>query len=230
MAIDALDLDLLPWSTLLAYIVPSIGMALPLFNLLSTEGSYLAIALWQPFPLYQSIIHQLCRFVSRRSRSSTRRGWLSSSWDYENSLNIAYGFIIGLSAITHLAVLGTVLLSPFTDSIPPLSPASILLPYSLTDPPTLGLKQSLVPVHIAKAIVKGFLQWDVYCTCGAFNVWAAYRASNAPDGPGIPGIIARFLLLGILAGPIAPAVCMLWERDLAVLEWSREAEKTKKTH
>lgn len=212
IAVDTLDLALLPFSTTIAFLLPTAGLALTLLNLLSSTGKYFAIALWQPFPLYQTAVHTVLRFVFRGGRRGVQTGGPS----YKGALRKAYGFALFLAMGTHLAVVGAILVSFWTDLIPQLSPSLILLPSSLTSPPTLALSTPPVSMNSAKDIVVSFLRWDVYCASAALSIWASYLAYSADNDTTLPGTVFKALFWVVVGGPVAPAVMQLWQRDVAM--------------
>ncbi|KPM40506.1 hypothetical protein AK830_g6039 [Neonectria ditissima] len=216
--VDPSDLAILPLATAVSYVLPSIGLCLPLLNVLSQEGNDLVIALWQPFPLYQSavqaVLRSFCtgssRRVGDRVRINPERCLLA--------LGRAYRFILCLTMGAHLIVVGTIMASNFTHLLPAVSATQILAPTSLTNPPTLALLTPPVSAIGSRAIVVSFLRWDVYYTCASLIIWAAYHLKSTQESRGWVGIIRKALLWTIVGGPIAPAVMLLWERDAIVLD------------
>ena len=224
LAIDPRDLDAIPWGTTISFVLPTLGMVVPLLNLASAELNYLLIALWQPFPLYQTLIHPLLR-SSYPDRS--RNGRVSTN-GYEKSLGKSYGFILKLCAGTHLFVLGAAFLSQASDSIPSISLSEMLIPTSLSNPPTLATLSPPVSALSSRAVVTNFLKWDIYCACAAFSIWAGYHAYHAEKGANLLNIALRIVLWTAVGGPIAPAAVLLWDRDVAALEKAKRGEKAGK--
>lgn len=220
VAVDTLDLCLLPWSTTISYILPTLCLTLPLLNILSSKGNYLAIALWQPFPLYQSVVHPLLRFICGGSSSKKRE----SPEQLEKSLGKAYRFILSVCMGIHILVIGTLIANHSQNLIPNLSAVEVLALTSLTHPPTLALSGTPVPALASRAIVTAFLRWDIYCASAAFIIWAAYLAYRAEKGPSLVGVLEKIFFWTVVGGPIAPAAVLLWERDLAVLKKSRASQ------
>lgn len=206
VAVDALDLDMLPFSTSIAYILPSIGLALPLLKDISPGAKYLAIALWQPFPLYQTAIHTILRYIFRNKRQD------------KGGLRRAYKFVLWLTMGAHLLVVGTIIVSR-AGFIPLLSVSKILSPGSLASPATLAMLDPPVSAAAARDIVVSFLRWDVYCASAAFVIWAAHLAPG-----GLPSRVAKVVFWTVVGGPVAPAVMLIWERDEAVLAKQAEAK------
>lgn len=214
--IDRADLDALPWATFVAFVLPTALLGLPLFSTGSSTAQYTAIAIWQPFPLYQSILQPLFRvFTAQRSGA---QGPLMAE-DYKLALRKPYLFAVVLAMGTHLFVVATVIASHVTELHSPISLAELLLPEPLLQPATLVLSSGhLISTAAAKRIVLSFLQWDVYCTCAAFVTWAALLLYRTKKGLGLFGILTKTMIWSVLGGPVTPAIMMLWERDLGLLK------------
>lgn len=223
IVIDGADLDALPWATFVAFVLPTALLGLPLLSAGSSASQYIAIAIWQPFPLYQSIVQPLFRALTVQ-----RSGPLVAK-DYKLALRKPYLFALVLAMGTHLLVVATVLASHTTELHLPISLAELLLPEPLLQPATLVLAGGHpISSAAAKRIVLSFLQWDVYCTCAAFVTWAAFLLYRAKKGLGLFGILMKTVIWSVLGGPITPAIIMLWERDLSLLKEQGALPRTKK--
>lgn len=223
LTIDPRDLDAIPWGTTVSFVIPTLGMIVPLLNIASAELNYLLIALWQPFPLYQSALHPILRnLYPSRSHSGV------SVNAYERSMGKAYGFILKLCAGTHLIVLAAALLSQSHDSMPAISLSKILVPESLGNSPTLATLSPPVSALESRAVVTNFLKWDIYCACTAFSIWAGYHTYNSDKGANLLTIAFRIAFWAVVGGPIAPAAVLLWDRDVAALEEAKRGERSRK--
>lgn len=220
LAVNPVDLDAIPWATTLSFVLPTIAMAVPLLNIASAELNYLFIALWQPFPLYQALIQPLLR----KGSGIEQRGKKGSSvyTRQERSLARVYGFVLKLCAGTHLCVLGAAFLSQFNDSLPTVSLSRLLMPTSLSHPPTLAALSPPVSALDSREVVVSFLRWDIYCASAAFSIWAGYHTYHSERGASILGIAARIVFWTVVGGPIAPAAVLLWDRDTAALTRARK--------
>ncbi|OBS22952.1 hypothetical protein FPOA_09273 [Fusarium poae] len=213
---DPIDLSFLPAATVISYVVPSIGLCLPLVFDISREAKFIAVALWQPFPLYQSALQHVSRLFSgfRGSTSSNK-----ANVDLRlcrNAFNRAYMFITGLTMSVHIFVMGTIFAS-WMGQVQPVSGHHILALTSITNPPTLALLESPVSALQSREIVVSFLRWDVYCTCLSMIIWSGYQLSVAQRAPNVMVTSIRAILLALVGGPIFPALMFLWERDDIVI-------------
>lgn len=226
VAVDSVDLSILPWATTISYVLPSLGLALPALNKLSSRAKYHAIALWQPFPLYQSVLHPLLRSLLGGSPPSSKRR--ESPEQVEKSLGKAYRFVLSVCMGVHLLVVGTLVANHFQNFIPGLTFAEALAPTSLTNPPILAMAQTPVPAAVSRDIVGAFLRWDIYSTSASFILWASYLAYSTEKGPGFFGILEKILFWTVAGGPITAAAILLWERDLAVLKKVKASQASTK--
>lgn len=229
--IDEVDLSVFPSASFIGFVIPTLGLGFPLVGGLSQIKNYVAIALWQPFPLYQSAAHfGLRALFGRAQRKESVANATPPSREYRHRLNNAYGFILRTVVAVHCAVFAVILTSWATNLLPEILPATFLLPESILQPPTLPLTNgSQLTITASKTIVVSFLMWDVYCTCLAFVSWAAYLIYDSRK----PKMPIEIILKGIwwfaLGGPIAPAIAMVWERDLALLGDITETQDCKKS-
>ncbi|KAM0664393.1 hypothetical protein ACQRIU_006975 [Beauveria bassiana] len=224
LAVPEVELRLLPASTTLAFVLPTVCLALPLLDVVSPMIRYLLIALWHPFPLYQTVFRYLLCAVCGGNGSSggdSKKGVAKVTAQYKSALYTAYTFILFLSSSMHVLVISTALLSSYVPSIPTISLFEILVPDSITSPPTLALSAVLTPLSplASRAIVVAFLRWDVFCACASFIFWSFYavRRVNSVE-QSLAGAVAYTLFWLIVGGPVAPSVMNIWERDLKVLE------------
>ncbi|GKU22770.1 unnamed protein product [Fusarium langsethiae] len=103
---DPTDLSFLPIATIISYVVPSIGLCLPLVFDISREAKFIAVALWQPFPLYQSALHSISRlFSGSRQHTSKNKAHVDMRL-CRKALNRAYMFITGLTRAPNVIVTG----------------------------------------------------------------------------------------------------------------------------
>lgn len=212
ITVDSVDLGVLPWVTIISYIVPTIALGLPAINNLSAKANYTAIALWQPFPLYQSILHPILRFVCGGSD-----GGKQSVASLRKSLGRVYRWVIAVCMGVHVAVIATIVVNSQYGLYPNLSASEVLGATSLTHPPTLAMASPPVSSLDARNIVASFLRWDIYCTSAAFIFWAGYLAYSVKNGPGMVAILEKTFFWTVVGGPISAASILLWERDSAVL-------------
>lgn len=221
LLVDPADLNFLPVATIISYVLPSIGLCLPLVFDISREAKFIAVALWQPFPLYQSALQSLWRLFTR---GESNKGHVDLR--HTTALNRAYMFITTLTVSVHVIVMGTIAAS-WVGLVQPLSGHHILALTSIADPPTMALFDPPVPAMESREIVVSFLRWDVYCTCLSMIIWSGYQLHATRRSPSAVAIVVKAILLALVGGPIFPALILLWQRDDIVMS-GREAATTKK--
>ena len=238
LLISPLDLDTLPLTLILGYMVPSVLMALPTPSILSPVEHQNYIALWQPFPVWCVIIQTCIRYVVTTVTGDSKEDGPQKALEtsYLNSAKRVYAFIICLCVITHLPVLLLAILPwfVFPDSAPHLqnlaenSFSSIYVPYF----PTLAYQ---IPSFAAG--VHTFLQWDLYIGGMAMLVWGIFLHRIAAADTSLPshketevvqkettwGHLAKKLGFWILlAGPSGALAVLLWERDTIVRQKKKQ--------
>ena len=222
LLVDPADLNFLPVATIISYVLPTIGLCLPLVLDISREAKFIAVALWQPFPLYQSALQSLWRLFTR---GESNKGHVDLR--HTTALNRAYMFITTLTVSVHVIVMGTIAAS-WVGLVQPLSEHHILALTSIVDPPTMALFDPPASAMESREIVVSFLRWDVYCTCLSMIIWSGYQLYAAQRAPSAVAIVVKATLLALVGGPIFPALMMLWERDDVVM--GRTGVATAKKH
>ncbi|KAJ4138611.1 hypothetical protein NW768_002461 [Fusarium equiseti] len=220
--VDLADLNFLPVATIISYVLPTIGLCLPLVFDISIEAKFIAVALWQPFPLYQSALQSLWRLFNQ-DQNSNKRVILR----HAKALDRAYSFITGLTVTIHWLVMGTIAVS-WLGLVQPVSGHHILALTSIADPPTMALFDPPVSVMESREIVVSFLRWDVYCTCLSVVIWSGYQLYAVQRAPSAVAIVVKAILMALVGGPILPALMLLWERDSIVM--NRTEVTTAKKH
>lgn len=215
---DPSDLALLPLSSVVSYMIPTVGLCLPLLGAISGDAKLLAVALWQPFPLYHTAIRGLSQLFhgSRRGKASNKAH--INPRECSEALSRANKFICFLTIGVHVTVMGFILASAATDFGPSVSGHHILALTSLTNPPTLAMLEPPVSVMDSREIVVSFLRWDVYCTCASMLVWSVYQLRAVRGADTLPTISVKALIYALLGGPIFPSLMLLWERDEMALK------------
>lgn len=216
-------------SAIVTYLVPSAGLCLPLIRQIPGETKLLAVALWQPFPLYHSAVQGLGKLLRGfGGGSGARKASTSTSVaTYRKAFSRANSFITVLTVGVHVAVVGTMVASVTSDLVPPVSARHVLALTSLAEPPMAAMQNPPVSLLDSREIVVSFLRWDVYCTCASLLVWSAYQLYAIRRGT--LGIVFKALFYLLVGGPIFPSLMLLWERDetaLRTLEHARQDQKT----
>lgn len=240
LLVDLWDLAVLPLTVSLTYITPALPMLLP--TQFGAFAHYAATALWQPFPLWHSIVQftlsHIARFVDRTQGSPSAAASASPA-AYLVQVKSVYSFVTLLSVVTQVTILQLVLapavvrkslavtypsLAAYAD--PSVTFASVFVPHGplsspAVDPAALG-SGDLAPLAVH------FLQYDMYFGCGAMLLWALYLHRNAvaeakASAAQVAAKVAWWFALGGFAGALST---LLWERDSVVEdEGARKAEK-----
>jgi len=206
--------------------LPTHAMVLPAPDLISVDMKQIAIAIWQPWPAYVSILTTVAYYVLSPFFSKDQRASLSSlRWVYafafmNASLSHLVCWILSLATIVAPALFN----DRFLASLHPSRVFAIVLPWS-------GAKVDTVAdgVHI-------FLRWDYMIGSAGILIWALtlYTVAHTQILSTVswPGLLFKVGLLAALTGPTAAAVELMWERDELVFretEGSKQISKTKKS-
>ena len=219
-------LAVLPFVFAVGFMVPTHMMVLPAPSVLSVDWKQIAIAIWQPWPAYVSILTTVLYFVLSPFFSNNQRASMSS-------LRWVYAFAFANAGLSHLvswivslaSVLTPALIDDrFLDALHPCKVFSIPLPWS-------GLKVDTLAegVHV-------FLRWDYMIGSAGVLLWALSLHSVAHkqllSTVSWTGLLIKVILLTVLVGPTGAAVELIWERDELVFRetaGSRQVNKAKKS-
>ncbi|RYP04998.1 hypothetical protein DL765_009980 [Monosporascus sp. GIB2] len=238
LLVDLWDLAVLPLTVAFTFMTPTVAMFLP--SHFSPAVHYGAMAIWQPFPLWHSIVQfvlsRLARIVDRappavdaQRRSNTPPtaflAQVKSLYSIVTLLGVAVQVTILLLVFAPAAVRESLALSyaglgAFVE--PSVTFASVFVPHGplsspVVDPASLG-SGDLAPLAIH------FLQYDMYFGCMAILLWALYLHRNAvkkTTGRQVAGKVLWWFALGGFAGAVST---LLWERD-TIIEEPEKAEK-----
>ncbi|KMP01304.1 hypothetical protein CISG_05043 [Coccidioides immitis RMSCC 3703] len=209
------------WSISNGYILPTILMAFPNMSKGLLPSKQHAIAFWQPWPIYISLIQYvlskfsiICSCFGPQSNNITSRQTKT-----RNGLRRIYAFAFSCAAIPHLAswtislaawVFPT-LFSPKTAST--LAPRNVFVnqfPWSSARPESLGVG------------TLWFLQWDHLIGAIVALVWTAilYAAAHIECRIPISGfkLMLKVVTFCVVAGIAGAAVELMWERDELLLD------------
>lgn len=211
-------LNTIPYIFLIGFFVPSALLVFPLGETMTTDLKQILIAIWQPWPIYISLLTTVAHllfspFVSNDKNGEGGRATLSS-------LRTVYAVAFGHTAITHLIprVLSLfTMIEPrffnetFAAALHPCKVFQVALPWTQ---PTLQVSDVGTGVHI-------FLRWDYIIGSTGVLLWALTLYRNAHrailDKPGCLGLLVKVGLLAVFAGPVGAAVELMWERDELVV-------------
>lgn len=216
LAISPDDSALLPHRTVLSFIIPAVLMSLPSPTILSAGAHYTWLAMWQVFPITDTIYYYITQLVLPSHNTQ------GASDDAVARALVAHRFILYLCCVPRTLTMA-VALTPAAlvpEAVRPLfeqlTPASLFVPYWPWDSPTTGNPAS--PVGKPE-LAKLFLQWDVNSAGLAILVWASFvYLSAVPDRRRLLRVVPKVLAFGVAGGPVAAATVLVMERDAAVLK------------
>ena len=215
LKINTSQLNALPISVVIGYIIPSIAMSLPAPSLITLSRKQTFAALWQAFPLWISIAHvvisTLLAAIAPMAAIPTRT---EDTARCMRTLRHVFAFGIACSAIGHIAPWSISLLALLCPSLFARGVAELLTPSNvfLNVSPFSGAKASTLADG-----TKWFLQWDLLVGSTAMLIWAftlSVKVERAQTSL-LTHVwhFASLLLVSIIAGPTGAAVMAIWERD-----------------
>lgn len=223
VAADPVDLLLLPFSSIIAFVVPAIMMWWPGLEAHSHYGWDFT---WQIFPLREYAIAMVCRFILVRVLKTHAGGaqYLKNARKaYDYALFLACG--AQLLAIAACVLPASVVPAKVQPWVAASSLQSVFSPPWPWNSPTVG-PSALINGHGLADLTKLFLQWDIITGNTALLIWALHMHRRAvPNAT----LASRLKLLAIwvpLGGPVAAAAALLRDRDdrLALRTAVRRAE------
>lgn len=243
VAADPVSTKLLPLCVLIGFGIPTVAMNLPSPDVLSAKAHYAWIAIWQGFPVWQSLVLMILRpiFSVFSGSNNSQRG----------AAERVYRTILAISVFSHLSVLLIALIpesairTSLVGSLPPWVPemfreatfSKVFFPAWPSNPPSVDPSTvEVIPTTWLAPLAVHFLQWDVYCGNLAVLIWAGFlyyvavvaagSSSSSKAAPG-SGLKALWKTLGwfIVGGPVAAATYLLWERDGSVYRRELVGEK-----
>ncbi|KAF3008389.1 hypothetical protein E8E13_000243 [Curvularia kusanoi] len=136
LLVDSFDLNLLPLSAVLAYVLPTAALCLPLLNLIHGKTKLLAVAFWQPFPLYHTIIRSLSTKLGPKIYYEDNTPSTAELERCRKALRKSNRIITSLAVAVHVAVMSTVFTaSRATGLIASVSARHIFALTSIQSPP-----------------------------------------------------------------------------------------------
>ena len=224
LAIDPGDSALLPHRTVLSFIIPAVLMSLPSPSVLSAGAHYTWLAMWQVFPITDTVYHFITKFAlpshtQRDSDDRAARAFVARAHRF-----ILYLCFVPRTIATAVALTPTSLapeaLKPLFEQV---TFGSLFVPYWPWNSPTTGDPSS---PSGKPELAKLFLQWDVGSAGFAMLVWAVYvYLSTLPERRLLRDVVPKVLAYGVVGGPVAVATMLVMERDAAVLARSRRGKR-----
>lgn len=195
LAIDAVQLEILPWAFAVGYVAPFIVLLLPDFRIRGISIKQSAAAWWQQWPAYIALCQLLLSLVWRSAVVPSPAA--TGPWPQLQSVYMSIFVIAGLS---HWA-------SVFGAFATGVSMTELFLPAW----PGKDKKAR----HGWEA-AKWCVQWDVVLDTPAMILWASVLCWQT-EGVVDSALWRRLTFNFLLAGPLGIPIGMLWERDALVL-------------
>lgn len=217
-------LAFLPVALIISFVIPSLLLVLPAPAAVSVETHQKLIALWQPFPIYNTIlVFVLSKLYSPSSAAPSSE---ASRKEYLESAEKFYTFLLTFAAITHIPALLLTQLPP--ETFLAISPEIVsriqnsVIPVSFS---TVYVPRPPLPSWKAISLADGihtFLHWDTYVSSAAALVWVLVLRSKAGAGDGSSGLsigsVIKYLALVALTGPFGLLAYLMWEREETLVE------------
>lgn len=215
LAVDPSDSEPLLHHTVISLIVPTVLMSLPSPSVLNAAAHYKCLALWQVFPITDTIYHSVMKvFLSgptEHASSDSARALLASTHRVILYMCLVPRTIAMAVALTPAALAPEPLKAVFEQ----LTLKSVFVPYLPWDSPMAGDPASITG---KPELAKLFLQWDVGTAGFALLVWAAFVYLAALPGKSLlRDVVPKVLTYGVIGGPVAAATILVMERDAAIL-------------
>ena len=195
LAVDPIQVKILPWAFVIGYVTPFIVLLLPDFRIREISIKQSMAAWWQQWPAYVA----LCQLLLSSIWSPAVVPSLSAT-EARHQIQSVYMFIFVLAGLSHwVSVLGA-----FATGV---SMADLFLP---------ALPGKDVKARHGWDAAKWCVQWDVVLATPAMILWAGvlyWQTGGVTD----TSLVQRLLVNCFLAGPLGIPIGLLWERDAFVL-------------
>ncbi|KAI2791188.1 hypothetical protein POX_c04044 [Penicillium oxalicum] len=210
-------LVVLPVIFLVGYMVPTLAMVLPAPSMISIDMKQLAIVIWQPWPVYVSILTTAAYYVLFPFFPKSHRASMSS-------LRWVYASAFASAVVPHLITLVVSIASVVAPAIfnqhyvNELHPAKVyVLPF-----PWSGIK-----VQTVAEGVHYFLRWDYLIGSVGVLLWAValYTVAHKQilSTFSVLMLVVKVALSTVIAGPVGAAIELMWERDELVFKETSSA-------
>jgi hypothetical protein len=194
LAIDRVQLEILPWAFALGYVAPFIVLLLPDFRIRGISIKQSIAGWWQQWPAYTALCQLLLSLIWRPAVSSPL---ITETWPQIQSV---YKLMFVVAGVSHwLSVLGA-----FATGV---SMRELFLP---------ALPGKYKKARHGWEAAKWCVQWDVVLDTPAMVLWAGVLFWQA-GGAGDLELWRRMAVNLLLAGPLGVPIGLLRERDVVVL-------------
>jgi hypothetical protein len=220
MRIPYAVLKALPAAFFIGNTIPSLAMTLPLSDRITPDVKQILIAAWQPWPAYTAILVTAANFIlgSCMKADQSAAGKRKSN----GAIRYIYAFAFGTTAVAHIIA---VTIPVTTLLVPKLFNAKLaaeLHPFKVLETP-LPWTAPVATISTLGQGVHAFLRWDYIIGTTGVLVWAftlhqkAHRFLERDSSASLFGLLSRTASLVAVAGPVAAAVELMWEREELVL-------------
>lgn len=208
---DAASLLAIPLAMITGYLVPSVLISLPAPSIVSHDRKQLFMSIWQVFPLWVGVSHQLLKRLLAGRVSHGPRVKIAAQ-------RSVYLFALLLAMITHISTFTAIGLSTWFPGL-----------FAARYQGAFGFASTFVPDRLfepsqTKTIGDGahlLLQYDELTGSTALLLWAIAVASATRPRCSWPSDMVDFLLIALVAtvltGPIGAAAILSWLRNERVI-------------
>ncbi|KAF7718161.1 Uncharacterized protein PECH_005614 [Penicillium ucsense] len=210
-------LAVLPFVFLIGYMVPTQTMVLPAPSTISIDMKQLAIAFWQPWPAYVSILTTAaCYALSPFFHKSHRTSMSSLRWVYASAFaNATIAHLITL-VVSVASLVAPAIFNP--QHVNQLHPSKVFV---------IAFPWSGARVQTVAEGVHYFLRWDHLIGSVGVLLWACKLFTVAHkqilSTVSVTGLLVKVALLTVVSGPVGAAVELMWERDELVFKETSSA-------
>lgn len=220
--IDPSDLQSVPISLTLGFIVPAILLTLPAPSVISFNEKQNFMAVWQTFPIWVELLQWSLSFfrrtaISRKAERVATSEMPDTQW--HAMLRAVYVSILAIAGSTHLVTMTLLAtLKVFPDLFGAifdgtLSPSAVFWP--------IAFSPSIKMMSIGSAALLQ-LQFDEIIASAAVALWAAVllerELSQIRRVRKTYALALDFIFKTALVGPIGYAVLCIWTRDELIFE------------
>lgn len=215
----------LPLIFVVGFMVPSHAMILPAPEVISVDWKQIAIAIWQPWPAYVSILSTVAYYVLSPFFSNHRASMSGLRWVYAFAfLNASVSHLVSWVLSLATIFVPGMFQDRFLEALHPAKVFEVPLPWS-------GLQ-----VETVAQGVHAFLRWDYLIGSAGVLVWALslYVVAHKQILSTVSwvSLLVKVSVLTAVAGPTGAAVELMWERDELVFSetgGSKQVSKNKKS-
>ncbi|CAG8120019.1 unnamed protein product [Penicillium olsonii] len=189
------------------FMIPTHMMVLPAPSVIPVDFKQIAIAIWQPWPAYVSVLSTVAYYLLSPFISNSHRASMSSlRWVYafafiNASLPHLVSWIVSLATV----IVPMIFEKRFLETLHPANVYSIPLPWS-----------GLVVDNVGDG-VHAFLRWDYIIGTSGVLIWALSLYTTAHkqllNTVSWPSLLFKTAVMTAVAGPVGAAVELVWERD-----------------